>query len=253
MNGKQWIIQAANVLLVGWMFAVIAVSASAVDGVSTGAGPEGPAQTAYAPANGSGPVVIVISGQSGAFAYQRYAAELARLGYYSVLLTGADILNPAHTGPDNLKKAIDRAQHSPNAVKGKVAVIGFSLGGGGALYSAAAMPDLVSVVITYYPLTSTWANKIDSLVNRFKVPVLVMAGGRDRHQDCCLIETAQAMEAAAKASGAKFELVVYPEADHEFNLETDARGKPVRAYRRDDDRDAWRHTLEMLKQYQPLP
>jgi len=26
----------------------------------------------------------------------------------------------------------------------------------------------------------------------------------------------------------------------------------MRAYRRDDDRDAWRRTLEMLKQYQPL-
>lgn len=42
-------------LLIGWMFAVIAVSASAADGVSTDVGPEGPAQAAYTRANGPGP------------------------------------------------------------------------------------------------------------------------------------------------------------------------------------------------------
>ena len=252
MNRKQWITRVASVLLIGWMFAVIAVSASAADGVSTEAGPEGPAQTAYAPASGSGPVIIVISGQTGPNSYQSYAAELAKLGYYSVLLTGADILNPAHTGPVNLKKAIERAQRSPSAVKGKVAVIGFSLGGGGALYEATAIPDLVSMVVAYYPSTRTWANNIDSLVKRFKVPVLMMPGGLDRYKSCCLVETARAIETAAKASGAKFELVVYPDANHGFNLQTGASGEPMGAYRRDDDRDAWRRTVEMLKQYQPL-
>ena len=129
-----------------------------------------------------------------------------------MLLTGADILNPALTGPANLKKAIERAQRSPSALKSKVAVIGFSQGGGAAVYNATAVPDLVSMVVAYYPLTSTWSKNIDSLVKRFKVPVLVLvlAGGRDKHNNCCLIETAQAMEAAAKTSGAKFELVVYP-------------------------------------------
>jgi dienelactone hydrolase len=252
MNRKQWIPRVATSVLIGWMFAIIAVSVSAADGVSTEAGPEGPAQTAYAPANGPGPVIIIISGQSGPNSYQSYAAELAKLGYYSVLLTGADILNPALTGPANLRKAIDRAQRSPNAVKGKAAVIGFSLGGGGALYNATAMPDLVSVVVAYYPYTRTWANNIGALVNRFQVPVLVMAAQRDRYQECCLIETAQAMETAAKAKGAKVELVVYPDATHGFNLQTGARGEPAGAYRRDDDRDAWRRTVEMLKQYQPL-
>ena len=252
MNRKQWITRIAGVLFIGWMFAIVAVSASAADGVSTEAGPEGPAQTAYAPANGPGPVIIVISGQTGPNSYQSYAAELAKLGYYSVLLTGADILNPAHTGPDNLKKAIERAQRSPSAIKGKVAVIGFSLGGGAALYNATAIPDLVSMVVAYYPLTSTWAKDINSLVKRFQVPVLMMPGGLDRYKSCCLVETARAIETAAKASGAKFELVVYPEANHGFNLQTGAHGEPAGAYRQDYDRDAWRRTVEMLKQYQPV-
>ena len=252
MNQKQWMARIASVLLIGWIFVAIGASVSVADGVSTEAGPEGVAQTAYAPANGPGPVIMVISGQTGPTSYQSYAAELAKLGYYSVLLTGADILNPALTGPANLRKAIERAQRSPNAVKGKVAVIGFSLGGGGALFNATGMSDLVSVVIAYYPYTRTWADRIGSLVNVFKVPVLVMAGGKDRYQNCCVIETARAMETDAKAKEKKFELVVYPEANHGFNLKTGARGEPMGAYRPDDDSDAWRRTLEMLKQYQPL-
>ena len=258
VNRKQWITRIASVLLIGWMFAIIAMSASAADGVSTEAGPEGPAQTAYAPPNGPGPIIMVLSGVTGPGSYQSYAAELAKLGYYTVLLDGNDILNPAvvlnpaRPGPVNLKKAIDRALNSPNAVKGKVAVIGFSRGGGGALYEATAIPDLVSMVVAYYPSTSTWAKNIDSLVKRFKVPVLMMPGGLDRYKSCCLVETARAIETAAKASGAKFELVVYPDANHGFNLQTGASGEPMGAYRRDDDRDAWRRTVEMLKQYQPL-
>ena len=249
----QWLTCFATACVVGWMFALIAASVSAADGVSTDAGPEGPAQTVYAPTNGKpGSVIILISGQSGPNSYQSYAAELAKLGYYSVLLTGQDILNPELTGEANLKKAIERAQLSPNAVKGKAAVIGFSLGGGGALYNATPLSDLVSMVVAYYPYTKSWANKMDWFVKRFRVPVLVMAAQRDRYQDCCVIESMQAMEAAAKKSGAQFELVVYPEASHGFNLQTDAKGKPAIAYRRDDDRDAWRRALEMLKRYQPL-
>ena len=254
MTQTQCITRAVSMLLIGWMFAFITGTAPAfaTDGVSTEADTEGPAQTAYAPTKGPGPVIIVISGLTGPASYQSYAAELAQLGYYSVLLAGKDILNPQHTGAANLRKAIDRAQRSSSAVKGKVAVIGFSLGGGGALYEAAAIPDIVSMVVAYYPSTRTWAKNIDTLVKRFQVPVLVMAGQRDRHMDCCVIETAQAMEAAAKAKGTRFELVVYPEANHGFNLKTGASGEPMGAYRRDDDRDAWRRTVEMLKLYHPI-
>jgi dienelactone hydrolase len=248
----QWIIQAVSTLLIGWMFGFYTASASAASTVSSEASSEGIAQTAYSPDNGLGPVIIVISGQTGPASYQSYAAELARLGYYSVLIAGKDILNPELTGPANLRKTIERALQSPSAAKGKVAVIGFSLGGGGTLYNAANMPNLVSMVVAYYPYTKTWANKIDSLVSHFQVPVLVLAAQRDRYKDCCVIETAQAMEAAAKAKGAHFEMVVYPEANHGFNLKTGASGEPMGAYREDDDRDAWRRTVDMLKLYHPL-
>jgi dienelactone hydrolase len=253
LNRERWIPFATTLLLVGWMLFVIAVSVSAADRVSTDAGPEGPAQTAYAPPDKPGPVIIVISGASGPNSYQSYATELAKLGYYTVLLTGKDILTADLTGDANLKKAIDRAQRSPQAVPGKTAVIGFSLGGGGALYSAAPLSDLVSVVVVYYPYTKPWLKNMGWFVKRFQVPVLVMAAKLDRYQDCCVVESMQAMEAAAKQNGKPFELVVYPEANHGFNLQTGAKGEPAGTYRRDDDRDAWRRTVEMLKKYHPLP
>jgi dienelactone hydrolase len=239
--------------LISGLLAVMPVLALALDGVATDADPVGPAQIAYAPTNTPGPVVIVISGQTGPASYKKYASELAALGYYTVLLTGKDILNTEHTGEGNLRKAIQRAQSSPDAIKGKAAVIGFSLGGGGALYNAAPQSDLVSMVVAYYPYTLTWANTMDAFVKRFRVPVLVMPGALDRYHNCCVIESMRAMEAVAKKIGTPFELVVYSEANHGFNLKTGANGEPVGAYRHDDDLDAWRRTLEMLMRYQALP
>ena len=239
------------VLLMGWMFATTASSVFAAEGISEEAGPEGPAQMVYDPSTGKpGPVIIAISGQKGPTSYQAYAAELAHLGYYVVLIDGNDILNPEHNGHANLNKVIDRAQNAPKAIRGKVAVIGFSLGGGGALFHT---PDAVSMVVAYYPFTRAWAKNIDNLVKHFRVPVLVLAGGKDRYKDCCVVETARAMEAAAKARGITFELVVYPEANHGFNLKKGGNGEPIGAYRADYARDAWLRTLEMLKHYEPLP
>jgi dienelactone hydrolase len=244
--------RAVIALLFRCLLAMVALPAFALEGVFTDADPNGPAQTAYAPDSGVGPIIIVISGRTGPNSYQKFAADLAGLGYYSVLVSGKDILNPEMTGEANLKKTIARAQGSPNAIKGKVAVIGFSLGGGGALYNATPLADLVSMVVAYYPYTKSWVTKMPWFVKRFRVPVLVMPGGKDRYMDCCVIESMRDMEAAAKQTGAKFELVEYPDANHGFNLETGANGEPVGAYRRSDDRDAWHRTVEMLKQYQPL-
>lgn len=249
---RLWLLRVLAVMIIGCTFGV-AVPVFA-RGVSTGAGPEGPAQTVYAPAGEKpAPVIIAISGNRGPTLYQDYAADLAKLGYYTVLLDGKDILNSEHTGPSNLSKAIDRAQHSPKALPGKVAVIGFSLGGGGTLCNAANLHDAVSMVVAYYPLTRIWANDMDSFVKGFQVPVMVLAGELDHEaNDCCVVESMRAMEASAKAVGTQFELVVYPEAGHSFNLAKDMKGKPSLAYRAKDASDAWRRTVEMLNHYQPL-
>lgn len=108
------------------------------------------------------------------------------------------------------------------------------------------------MIVAYCPYNKTWANRTDMLVKCFQVPILMLAAQLDRSLECCVVETAQAMEAAAKQNGKLLELVVYSGATHGFNMKTGARGEPVAAYRPDDDRDVWRRTVEMLKWYQPL-
>ena len=119
-----------------WVLVILATSACATGGATTSAGPEGPAQTVYAPPSGTGPIVVLLSGHSGP-------------GLYTVLLDGKDILTREQDGASNLRKAIARAQRSAQAIPGKAVVIGFSRGGGGALLYAASMPDLVSAVVAY--------------------------------------------------------------------------------------------------------
>ena len=193
----------------------------------------------YAPEKTPARVVIVISGASGPGNYQGVAQDVAKLGYYAVLVDGNAILNRS-VGASNLAGTIERAQGSPKAAPGKVAVLGFSMGGGGALSFAAPLGDKVATVVAYYPTTSFIGNGMENFVKRFQVPVLVLTGGQDRYRNCCLVESMRAMDTAAKARATPFELVVYPDGDHGFNL-----SGPT--YRRDYDTDAWKRTTEALR------
>jgi dienelactone hydrolase len=205
---------------------------------------DGPAQEVFLPKNQQGPVVVVISGQTGTPNYRSYATQVAALGYYAVLIDGKDILTRQQDGAQNLRSVIDKARISPHGAPGKVMVIGFSQGGGGVLAHAVAMPELVVAAVAYYPATS-WAKNLAGVVGRIQVPILVLAAERDRYNDCCLIGHMREMETTAKARQLPLELVVYPHADHGFNLDG-------RLYRADDSADAWRRTTEMLAKYHPL-
>jgi len=197
----------------------------------------GPSEKEYDPPSGRGPLVILLSGADGPSGYLIYAANVAQLGYYAVLLDGNTY---ALDGTGNLRHAIEQAQHSPKALPGKAAVIGFSKGGGGALAHAASMPDLVSAIVAYYPRTNNVAD-MRSFTAQFKVPILVLAGEKDTYKNCCLIESMRAMEAEAKKRGASFQLVVYPDGNHAFE-KYDVRMA----------RDAWQRTTKMLSQYHPM-
>jgi dienelactone hydrolase len=222
-------------------------------GVRTEAGPDGPAQIAYPPPSGHGRVVILISGSTGSRPYEFYAAETAGFGYYAVLLDGRDILNSDKQGSRRLNQAIERAQRDPAASPGKVAVVGFSLGGGGALAFAARESNLVSGVIAYYPTTSVIAQYggVKSVVGKMTVPVLIFAGGMDTYHNCCLVETARTMAATAKELGVPLQLVVYPNAKHAFNVNFDwgPDADPNMAFDGPASGDAWKRTVAALEQY----
>lgn len=207
---------------------------------------DGPPQEVFLPKSQKGPVVIVISGASGPLNYKHYGAQLAGIGYYAVLIDGKDILTRVQDdGAQNLRTVITKAQASPNAVPGKVAVVGFSQGGGGVLAHAVVMPELINSAVAYYPSVSWVRSNIAGLAGRIQIPVLVLAAERDRFNNCCLIETIRELESAARAKQLPLELVVYPNAYHGFNLDG-------RTYRAADTDDAWRRTTEMLARHHPV-
>ncbi len=181
-----------------------------------------PPQKEYLPKAGSGRVVVVISGQTGASNYTSISQDFADAGYYTVLVDGNDLWIKGGGGNALLQGVIARAQASPHAVAGKVGVAGFSLGGASALTYAARLPEQVATVVVMYPLTSFIQNPAD-FVGKIKVPVLMLAGTADTYKSCCLIATARALADAAKANpdvASLFTLHEYEGADHGFNMNT---------------------------------
>lgn len=203
-----------------------------------------PSQQEYVPKNGKGHVVVVVSGQTGPGNYAYYAKDIADQGYYAVLVDGNDFFIKGGGGEALLKGVIIRAQQSPHALPSKATVIGFSLGGASSLTYAARMPELVSAVVVYYPLTR-FITDPGTFVSKIKVPTLMFAGGRDTYRDCCVIEMARKMADAAKMNAVKAPLEVfeYPNAEHGFVI------KSIRAWSPTDATDAFRRTLSHLQRY----
>jgi dienelactone hydrolase len=201
------------------------------------------AEIEIAPPSEKGRVVLILSGIDGTAPYKEYAERIAKLGYYAVVIDGRDILSADQKGGDRLQKAITKALDSSNAIPGKIGVIGFSAGGGGALAYAERQPDAVSTIIAYYPATSFIAKVTDmkTFVGKFQVPLLVFAAGKDEFNDCCLLTTAKEMATNAKELAKPIEFLVYPDAGHNF-----IKGS---AYRADDAEDAWKRTVDKLHQY----
>jgi dienelactone hydrolase len=211
----------------------------------TWAADQAPWQQEFYPPNGKGRVVVVITGTTGPASYSYYAKDLSGQGYYAVLTNGNDFfgkgLSRNNVGLDRLKAVIARAQQSPHALPGKVAVIGFSLGGGACLTYAARMPDTISAVVAYYPETKFISNPAD-FASKIQVPTLIFAGVLDTYKDCCVIERARKLAAAAVGPGGSIRLVEYPDAGHGFTIK-----RFPKSWRGNDAADAFRKTLDYLK------
>lgn len=195
-------------------------------------------QQEFAPPRGKGRVAVVVSGQSGPAHYETVTREIAKLGYDAVLFD-ANAMEGSHG--EALKKAIEQAQQMPHALPGKVALVGFSAGGGLSIYYGTQWADLVTGVVAWYPATS-FIKDVPGWAGRLKVPVLMFAGEKDKYKDCCLIEKAHVLADAAKGSGASFELITYPNTEHDFV-------KDGSHYKAESYSDAFQRTATRLKQY----
>src|SRR5580658_6654741 len=89
------------------------------------------AQQEFPPPQGNGRVVMVSSGVSGPEHYREVSADIAKLGYDVVLVDGS-----AEEGTRGaaVKNDIAKALAMPHATAGKVALVGFSAGGGELMY-----------------------------------------------------------------------------------------------------------------------
>jgi len=108
------------------------------------------------PSGGKAPLVIVLSGATGAGNYRPMARRIAALGY-DVALFDSNTLIPSRQASAvsaAVKEAIAKARRLPNALPGKVGVVGFSQGGGLALGFTAQWSDEVAVIAAWYPETS---------------------------------------------------------------------------------------------------
>ncbi len=170
------------------------------------------AQEEIAPPQGKGNVVVFVSGIAGPKHDKALSEAIAALGYDVYICDGRQL---AKSQGASLRAVIQAAQQSPHALPGKVALVGVSLGGGFSLALGSEWSDLVAVDIVWYPATG-FAARLPGFTRRMSVPVLMFAGESDHFLNCCLIQTARAIEASAKANNAPFELVTYPGADHDF-------------------------------------
>lgn len=199
------------------------------------------AQQEFPPPQGKGPVVVVASGISGPDHYKKIAADIAALGYDAVLFDGSAM---EHTQGAAVRSAIQQAQQMPHALPGKVAIVGFSAGGGEAVIYATGWPDLVTGVIAWFPATSVIHNT-QRWVDHLQVPLLMFAGEKDHYRDnCCTADSDRALTAAAKAAGKQVELYTYPKAEHDFS-------RDGAHYNAEADADAFQKTADELKQLLP--
>ena len=203
----------------------------------------------FPPINSKGAIVVVASGYSGPGFYREFSSKLAALGYYTVLMDGKDLTDPGSLGlivpgAENLQAVIAASNASPQAIPGKVALVGFSVGGAGVLAFGAKLKDQVSAVVAYYPAITTMGRDVKTLAARLQTPVLVFAGVKDVYHNCCLIESMRDLAKAPKT--VPFDLVEYPNARHGFNLSA----LPF-AYRPQDAAEAWERTAVFLNHLHP--
>ncbi|MES2840098.1 MAG: alpha/beta family hydrolase [Pseudomonadota bacterium] len=192
----------------------------------------------------AGPVVVILSGASGVAPYREFGQKIAALGYAALLVDGNEVSILGAQSAANLSRVLSQALADQRAQPGKVAVVGFSMGGGGALAHATSSEEAVAAVATYYPAVSVLPNPLKT-AKEVKVPTLILAGGRDQLNNCCLVESAREFAKAVKADGGTIELVEYPQANHAFNLQGPS-------YREGDADDAWTRLRAFLTTHLPV-
>src|SRR5256885_16787918 len=195
------------------------------------------------PASGKGPGVLVVQEWWGLIPQVKGTADMFAREGFNALAPDFYHGKSAQIGePDAAQKLmmeLDIAQAAKDArgaaqflaghaktSSQKIGVIGFCMGGMLALMTGTVASDVVGAVVDCYGVPPQKKPDYSKLKG---TPVLGIFGGKDGW----VMSALPGLEADLKAGGARFEKVVYPNADHAFlnELRTDV-------HRPDDAKDA---------------
>lgn len=200
------------------------------------------AQEEIVQSTGKGRAILVLTGVTGLGTYRPIATRISALGYSVMLVDSVSLMKEGRAGAGSaLRAAIAKARQIPGAAPGKIAIVGFSLGGAIALGFGSMWNDDVAVVVAWYPMTTEF-NDAKAFASRIRVPIMVFTGEADEYNSCCLVSKAREIENAAKTVNAPFELTTYPGIKHSFVI-------PGRTYDAQAAEDAFNKMKVALKQY----
>ncbi len=181
------------------------------------------------PGAGPHPLVLVLHGSDG-FGSQHVevARNLARSGFAAAAPRWFGAA-PARASwgdlrPGDLAAVVDEARRRPGVAGDRMAVMGFSRGGGVALLAATVLPG-VRGVVNYFGLTA-WEGGLGEyrhfhldpddplgFVARIPCPVLSFHGDAD---DIVPVENTLSLDEACRRHGIRHRMVIYPGVGHSF-------------------------------------
>lgn len=213
-----------------------------------------PVEDFYCTPDGAGahPAVILLHGAvprgAGNAAYASMCRALAAAGYYTMFVEYYSQAGPAKPGDPpawgasfapwvngnwktwtgEVADAVRALDNDPIVERGKIAVIGYSLGGFLAVAAGVAQSERLAAVVEYYGgMPVGYARLAGNMP-----PTLIMHGADDRSVP---VRYARRLDAILTRYGRPHEMKIYPGVGHGFGIVT--RG------------DSWQTMLDFLRRY----
>ncbi len=194
------------------------------------------------PATRSGPLLVLLTGADGAATHLAQARAFAGAGWVVHVVDSNRLMSDPQAA---LQARLRLSLAQPEVRSAKAALVGYSLGGWLVIAYGNRMPEQVSAAVAYYPSTFRAGEPKAFLASPpLTVPTLLLAGVKDTYMNCCTIDRARALAAAAALPDLRvpLRLVEYPQADHGFVLPA---YPPV--YRPADEADAFGRAVDHLR------